>query len=473
MPSQMNLVKSLLKLGKSKQSGVVRCESRTYKKQIVIRTGRLVFAESNLQEEHLANILIKMGLLARSHLAGITALMKTGKNADRAILESTELSQDGLIKAVREQAVSILSSLLGREDMEIRFYAGEDLVTRDVQLDLPLPEILVLAARRAAKDFRSPGVSELHQCILAKNSSNMTEYLNLPLNRYESLAYSLIQVPTLAKNILLQIPAGEAKPEELLRSLLLLGLIKVDSPESSTGRDKGSLSDSESSHEHMENLLHSFEIAGLYEILAVPTDASEDQIKDAYHRLAKQYHPDRYQSKEHGAGLRKTAEELFTYITGAYATLGDPASRATYDEIRNIKDSRVRATLEARAAGEADKEKMAEALFSMGRNAFQNGDYAKAVEHLKECVWLRPDVAKYHHFLGSAQAEIPRLRKEAERHFLRVLELDSTSIATHVSLGKLYLQVNLPRKAEAQFREALRWEPGNAEATRLLEQHAK
>jgi curved DNA-binding protein CbpA len=467
----MSLVESLLKLDKSKHSGVVRFEGPTYKKQIVARTGRLAFAESNLPEEHLAAIVIKMGLLRSTHLAGITALMKTGKNSDMAILESSGLSHENLKTAVMEQAVSILSSLLGRDDIKIRFYAGENLVKRDIQLDLPLPEILVISARRAAKEGRPSGVSGLPQLMLVRNSSNTKEHLNLPLNSHESFAYSLIRVPCPAQNILSQIPSAEAKPEELLRRLLLLGLIRVDSPLSAITRSKGSSSGSDSIYQHMEDLLRSLEIAGLYEILSVPTDASEDQIKDAYHRLAKKYHPDRFQSKEHGASIRKTAEKLFTYITGAYATLGDSSLRARYDETRNIKDSRVNATLEARAAVEADKEKMADALFSKGRIALQDGDYEKAVEHLKECVWLRPDVPKYHHFLGSAQAEIPRLRKESERHFLRALELNSTSATTHVSLGKLYLRVNLPRKAEAQFREALRWEPDNAEATSLLEQN--
>jgi curved DNA-binding protein CbpA len=468
----MSLVESLLKIDKAKQSGVVRFEGSSYKRQIITRTGRLAFAESNLPEEHLAAILIKMGLLRSSHLAGITALMKTGKSSDRAVLESTGLSQEDLKKAVMEQAVRILSNLLERDDIKVHFYEGENLVTREIQLDFPLPEILVLSARRAAKEGRPAGFLGL-QLTLVRNTSNTEEYLNLPLNRHESFAYSLVRDPTSVQNILSQIPAGDAKPEELLRRLLLLDLIRSDSPISSTNGRMRSLSNHENIQEHMENLLQSFEIAGLYEILSVPTDATEDHIKDAYHRLAKQFHPDRFQSKEHGASIRKTAEKLFTYFTGAYATLGTPMLRVKYDETRNIKDSRVKATLETRAAVEADKERMAETLFSKGRIALQDGDYEKAVEHLKECIWLLPDVPKYHFFLGNAQAEIPRLRKEAERHFLRALDLNSTSAIMHVSLGKLYLRVNLPRKAEAQFREALRWEPDNAEASSLLEQNAQ
>jgi len=63
---------------------------------------------------------------------------------------------------------------------------------------------------------------------------------------------------------------------------------------------------------------------------------------------------------------------------------------------------------------------------------------------LKECVWLRPGVARYHHYLGVAQSEVPRFRKEAEQHLLRSLELDKTGVESRLALGKLYLYPSAP-----------------------------
>jgi curved DNA-binding protein CbpA len=473
MPAPPNLVKTLLKFHETNRSGVLRLERGRNKKQIITRAGRLAFSESNLPEEHLALIMVKMGLLSRSHLAGITALMRTGKSADAAILASAKLRRQEVELGAREQAVLILASLLGREDYEIHFFAGEDLIKHEICLNIPLPEVLVLAARRSVKDHLAPAFPGLLQSTLVTNSSDRTENLNLPLNSQEAFAYSLIKTTSQVKNLLSLMPSGDAKAEDLIQQLILLGLVHMEAAQSPTNRNKQEASHQESLHEHLENLVHAFEIASLYEILSVAPDADGDEIKAAYYKLARQYHPDRFQSGEYNIATRKIAEQLFTYITGAYATLGDPVLRSNYDENRISKDSRVEATLQARAAVEADKEKMAEALFALGRSAFQKGDYAKAVEHLKECVWLRPDVARFHHFLGSAQAEIPKHRKEAEHHLLRTLELDRTAVATHIALGKLYLRVNLPRRAEAQFLEALRWEPGNSEACSLLDANLK
>ncbi len=64
-----------------------------------------------------------------------------------------------------------------------------------------------------------------------------------------------------------------------------------------------------------------------YEILGISRDAPEKEIKRAYRRLAKQYHPDTYK------GDKKEAEEKFKEISEAYEVLVDKEKRAKYDQI--------------------------------------------------------------------------------------------------------------------------------------------
>src|SRR5438105_13273493 len=61
-----------------------------------------------------------------------------------------------------------------------------------------------------------------------------------------------------------------------------------------------------------------------YKILGVGKNASEAEIKKAYRKLARQYHPDR------NAG-DKQAEERFKEISQAYDVLSDPEKRKAYD----------------------------------------------------------------------------------------------------------------------------------------------
>jgi len=64
-----------------------------------------------------------------------------------------------------------------------------------------------------------------------------------------------------------------------------------------------------------------------YDILGVPKNASEDDIKKAYRKLAMKYHPDRNQ----GDGA-KAAEEKFKEAKEAYEMLSDAQKRAAYDQ---------------------------------------------------------------------------------------------------------------------------------------------
>ena len=67
-----------------------------------------------------------------------------------------------------------------------------------------------------------------------------------------------------------------------------------------------------------------------YRILGVPENATEQEIKLAYRKLAKRYHPDV------NAGA-KGAEERFKEIAEAYDVLSDYAQRKTYDQKKNYR----------------------------------------------------------------------------------------------------------------------------------------
>src|SRR6185295_16427603 len=66
-----------------------------------------------------------------------------------------------------------------------------------------------------------------------------------------------------------------------------------------------------------------------YDILGVAKNATEDEIKKAYRKLAMKHHPDRNQGKE-GASA-KESEEKFKEVKEAYEILSDSQKRAAYD----------------------------------------------------------------------------------------------------------------------------------------------
>lgn len=95
-----------------------------------------------------------------------------------------------------------------------------------------------------------------------------------------------------------------------------------------------------------------------YKILGVSEQAEEEQIKQAYRRLAKKYHPDLNPNDSE-------AEEKFKNVVEAYETLGDTDKRKEYDLKRTkTGDGRKR---ESTASAKSPNKNMADFTKDMER----------------------------------------------------------------------------------------------------------
>jgi diphthamide biosynthesis protein 4 len=75
----------------------------------------------------------------------------------------------------------------------------------------------------------------------------------------------------------------------------------------------------------------SVKIVDFYRILGIQQDASQEQIKRAYHRALLRHHPDKKRVED--AGLTPTTIPAIDTLVEAFKALSSPASRQIYDQI--------------------------------------------------------------------------------------------------------------------------------------------
>jgi tetratricopeptide (TPR) repeat protein len=178
-----------------------------------------------------------------------------------------------------------------------------------------------------------------------------------------------------------------------------------------------------------------------YQVLKVPQTADEAEIKKAYFRMARLYHPDLF-GRQLDASLRVQVDEVFDAITKAYRVLTS----------RTEKGEGAKPVVPAK---EEDKSKAADVRFRQGKTLFSQARYEESLTYLDEAVRLNENKCDYFLLLAMAQSKIRSMTKRAEKNFSRAIELEPWNAEGYVGLGLLYKREGLIARAKKQFEKAI------------------
>lgn len=145
-----------------------------------------------------------------------------------------------------------------------------------------------------------------------------------------------------------------------------------------------------------------------YSALGLTTEASAIDIKKAYFKAAKRYHPDSL-AKMGLADLKAQAATVFARIAEAFDTLSDPAKRERYDKGGSQEPDIDMARLA-----------QAETSYRKGEILLRMGNFPAALEYLEPAVELWPEEPAYQAALGWALFKQPKRDKERAREHLEI-----------------------------------------------------
>ncbi len=194
--------------------------------------------------------------------------------------------------------------------------------------------------------------------------------------------------------------------------------------------------------------------ANYYEVLGVDRNATEDDIKERFRKLARETHPDRYRGDDKAAAERK-----FQLLTEAMNVLTNPQRRKQHD-------SELQGGVGARAL--TDLKEVAKLYVANGVKAFKAGDFTTAIENFDMAVKHNPDDPKAYHFLALSSARIPSMLRQAVQAVETAVQKEPYNPLFLKDAGILCRRVGLNSKAERYFEEALKWDQGNAEVEAAL-----
>ena len=191
-------------------------------------------------------------------------------------------------------------------------------------------------------------------------------------------------------------------------------------------------------------------MADFYELLGVAETASASEIRQAYLRLAREKHPDRFVD----AAEKRQAEVLFREITTAFNTLTNPASRQEYDE------ARLRPQLNTPAEIASD-------AFARGQEQLAQGELDEAVQLFRTAVHHAPQEPAYHVALGRALGRDPKHAREAVQELESATRLRPSDAAAHAELAAVLARQGLRLRAQKALETAQRLAPGDQRIQRL------
>jgi curved DNA-binding protein CbpA len=468
--AQKPVAELIREIGEASASGALRLSRDRAKAVVYFENGDVAFAASNIRAHRLVEFLKRTGILDES-AAGALDPKATDDDVMSLLVESSRIRADraGTIRA--NHVGEVLRGVLLWTDGDWQFdprvrIAGDTRVAIDVR------RLLLESTRHLPATYLSSRFADTSEQLELARANGQHPSL-LPA---EAFVLSRINGPTTVSELLSVSGMNEGETLQSLYALAICGVVKRAAWgtlqfDGSAGANVKSKAGVEERVDTLENFFARAESAvSYYDLLGVGHQASPDEVKNAYHALARRYHPDRFHQAD--AQLRSRIESAFARVAQAYEVLGDPSARATYDAQfaapASSSASRGATRERSTASPKASPESRGELSFRKGVAAINQREPQEALRFFAEAASIEPRCARYRAEYGRALINDPKTRRLAEFELKAAIALEPDNTSYRVALAELYKALGLRRRAEGELQRALTVDPKNAAARTLL-----
>jgi curved DNA-binding protein CbpA len=457
-----------LDLQRNEKTGILEVKDGNICKKIYIKNGDITFAASNLEEDRLGEVLIKAGRLTLEQYShSFDVMKKTGKRHGSVLVELGYLKPKEVFLAVTNQVEEIILSLFQWKEGRFEFKEG------------PLPSEEVITLKLSAANLIYRGCKRMDNITNIRNTfppmDAILYYSKDPLNLFQDIKLyekdkeivSLIDGSRTLQEIFSMSPLNNFETVKTLHALISARIIEIhekdemgDKIGEEVLRETEEVVLDSSFVEKVEELYNKLESSNYYELLEVTKWSTADDIKRAYYKKAKEFHPDRHFYLTSNT-LKNKLDNLFSTLTIAYKTLSDLKMKKEYDE-----------SLSSRTLpGTGRNLDMAKAKFEEGKMALKKRLFADAAALFGQAVYLDNSVPDYHFYLGLTLENEKKLH-EAEDAVNKALKLAPFNALYMAELGHIYLELGLNLRAKTTFEKAIKFDPSNERATEGLQKLA-
>jgi tetratricopeptide (TPR) repeat protein len=470
----------LLGLQRSGRTGVLFTRMGKINKSVYFDQGDMVFATSNLTEDRLGDMLMReRRITPEQYNVSSKVVIDTGKRHGAVLVEMGYLKPKELFGAVKRSVEAIILGVLGFAEGEFVFKEG------------PLPSKETITLKLSAANLIYRGVKCIEDIQLVKTLSPGADevlcFASDPLNLYQDIVMdeddkkllSLVDCNRTYRMVIQDSGVETFAAMRSLNALLATRIIEtmdemyVPTEERKSKRKEDANKAEERARAEqskaeelfrrnekatveelivkVERMFRDHRKLGYYGVLGLARDAHTSEIKKAYYRMAREFHPDRHFALPET--LKGKLNTVFSFITSAYSTLSNPAQRAGYDKGPQTHE-------EAMAA---DPLEMAREKFKEARILEDRGRNEEAARLYAEAAYLNTEEPDYHYRAAMAQHRAGR-PKEAERTLQRAIKLAPNNPDYAAGEGYIFTSLGFPKRARSCFERALKIKPMHARA---------